>query len=456
MTADDDFGGADFGQPELPIATPKPKREYEELDGLDLPATSAAVIPFPRMRPEPSIVELWQAERERANQKLGKAFRFRSPLDALDDLLRKRELPPMPFPPEWAELAKRCALFPGEVMAISGPSGGGKTSFAIQIARSCVGAMVPVLWLPLELDDPEVNLRICANMMGSHTLRIREEWTREQFTHALTAVTNRWRFVDRVRDPEAQVEVIRTAVQICKRIYRRPPALFIDYIGKMARGAKDPRLGLADRIEEIRALAVEEECYAVLLSQTSRGNNAVLTGKVDLDSAADAIGVSAETGELEHACAVTIALNVFKADDAEKLGAHVLVSKARGTGREGREGFFFHKPGGVWEAIDHLPPTPGEVTAEVKKQNKRKDAPQTDAKATREDLNWRKQAESSSSRKESLLEALRRAGLFGLGGREFRKVKGAGNPKRLKATLEELVRDGNVEKVGNKWRIIPK
>jgi KaiC/GvpD/RAD55 family RecA-like ATPase len=427
----------------------------EELE-LDVPEQTALVIPFPRMRPEPALAEQWLRERDAANQRLSKSYRFRGPLDALEELLRKRTLPPAPFPPEWAELAKRCALFPGELMAISGPSGGGKTSFAIQIARACTGRGVPVLWLPLELDDPEVNLRLVANMAGTHTLRIRESWTREQIAHNLTAVADRWHYVDRVRDPEAQVEVIRAAVQIAKRVYRQPPALFIDYIGKLARGARDPRLGLADRIEEIRAMTVEEECYSFLLSQTSRGNNAVLTGKVDLESAADTIGVSAETGELEHACSVTLALNVFKADDAEVLGAHVLVSKARGTGREGRQGYEFHKPGGVWKELDFLPPTPGEVSAEVKKQNKRKDAPQTDNATERESLNWKKQAESSAARKESILDALRRAGMFGLGGRELRKTKGAGNPKRLKTTLAELVADGSIDKVGNKWRIVPK
>ncbi len=437
MADDDDFGGSDFGG------------DAE----LELEPKSENVIPFPRMRPEPTIVEQWIRERDLANQKHSKAYRFRGPLEALDDLIRQRELPPAPMP--WPELAKRCVLYPGQAMAISGPSGGGKTQFAIQIATWCAGKGVPVLWNPLELDEPELNLRIVANLSHKHTLHVRESWERDQLAHVLTAVSDRWRYVDRERDAASQVMAIRTAVQIAKRIYRRPPAVFIDYVGKLARGMKDPRLGLADAIEWLRALAVEEECYLFLLSQTSRGNNAVLTGKVELESAADAIGVSAETGELEHACAVNVALNVFKADDAESLGAHVLVSKARNTGREGRQGFSFHKAGGVWEELGHLPPTPGEVTAEVKKQ-KKKDQPAPDAKATREDLNWRRQAEAAAARRELVLEAIKRAGMFGIGERELRKLKGAGNPRRLKQTLEELSKGDLVSRSGRKWIAVPR
>lgn len=430
MTTDDDFGG-----PELELETPQEQ--------------TAHVIPFPRMRPEPAIVEQWHAERDRVNQKLGKSYRFRGPLDSLDDLIRQRSMPRCPMP--WPELAKRIPTYPGQMTAITGPSGGGKTQFAIQIGCACVGTGTPVLWLPLELDEPEINLRIVANRSATHTQRVREEWSREQMAHVLTAVSDRWRFVDKVRDPEAQIEAIRNAIQIAKRIYRTPPALFVDYIGKMARGAKDPRLVLADSIETLREITVVEECYTFLLSQTSRGNNAVLTGKVDLESAADAIGVSAETGELEHACANTIGLNVFKADDADELDAHVLVPKARNTGKEGRQGFKFRKPGGVWAELDYLPSTPNEVAAEVRK-NKRKDQPAPDQSSTREDLNWRKQAESSQQRKAALVEALKRAGMFGLGTRELRKVRGSGNPARLKSTLEELVRDNAIERFGQKWR----
>lgn len=434
--------------------------ELDDFGGDDLAAaepTLAEVIPFPRMRPDPNVAETWDREREAYNARAQRSYRLRNPLDALEDLMRKRSLPTMPWPSQWVELAKRCKLYAGELLGVSGPTGGGKTSFAIQVARACTGAGVPVLWCPLELDEVEVNLRIVANLSAAHMMRVREEWSREQIAHALTAVADRWHYVDKFRQLEQQLEAFRAAVHVCKRVYGKAPLLVVDYIGKIARGnTRDPRQALADAIEDIRAMTSAEECYTILLSQTSRGNNAVLTGKVDLDSAADAIGVSAETGELEHACAVNLALNVFKADDAEVLSSHVLVTKARGTGREGREGFEFRKPGGVWSPLDYLPATPGEVATEIKK-TKRKDAPPTEPKDARETLNWKRAAVASSTRKDAVLEALRKAGMVGMGTTELRKVRNAGNPKRLIESLNELERANLIEKTRRGgWRVIPR
>lgn len=446
MMADEEYG-------------PRSSGEVRDESAIDAPHDGGEltnVIPFPHMRADQQVAEHWIRERDLSNKRLETKYRLRGPLDALDDLIRKRSLPQFPMPRAWPELSKRAVTYVGEVLAISGPSGGGKTSFAIQMALAAAGEGVPILWLPLELDDVELNLRIVANLVAAHTLRIRETWSRDQIARTLVSVADIWRFVDRMRDPAHQIQAMREAVAIAKRIYRRPPMLVVDYIGKMGRGARDPRLVLADAIESIREFTVELECYTVILSQTSRGNNAVLTGKVDLDSAADAIGVSAETGELEHAASVALALNVFKADDAQALKAHVLATKCRGSGLEGRQGFEFSKPGGVWRELDYLPATPVEVTAEVAKQKKDKSRIGTPtAQTARSELDEVRGNNASGERKRRVVIALQRTGALGMDDGAIAGIVGAGRGKLLTEGLAELHRAGEIERTHTgRWRMV--
>jgi KaiC/GvpD/RAD55 family RecA-like ATPase len=435
VTAEDDFGGP-------APSTPAPSN----------------VIPFGRMKVAPGPVSAWEREIVASNNKLQTSHKFISPIDALADMERQRHLPTLPYPAAWNDFARRCLLYAGEMIGVSGPTGGGKTQFAIEVGCAAAGDGTPVLWLPLELDPPQVNLRIVANRAGRHTAAIRNTWSMEDQARVLMSVADKWRYVDKVRGVAAQITALRAAIQIAKRIYGRPPLWVMDYVGKLARGStRDARLELADGIEELRQMTIDEECFGMVLSQTSRGNNAVLTGKIDLDSASDAIGTSAETSELEHACSVMVGLNVFKTDDAEELDAHWLITKARGTGQEGRVGSRFIKAGGQWRELEYLPATPGEVSTEVKKAKKDKnriDPP--DAKTTRTDLNFARAAKANAERRDALVHALRHAGMFGAGTTALRKVRGCGNLRKMRESLDELVKAGTVEQMTDaRWRLAP-
>jgi len=61
-------------------------------------------------------------------------------------------MPALPWPSEWPDLSRRARCHPGDSVAIVGPPGGGKTSFAIQVCRSAMGSGIPVLWVALDLD----------------------------------------------------------------------------------------------------------------------------------------------------------------------------------------------------------------------------------------------------------------------------------------------------------------
>lgn len=414
------------------------------------------VIPFPNMRANPGVSELWGRELAATNNRLETRYRFLSPLDALDELMRKRSLPSLPWPSNWNELAKRALLYIGECIGVVGPSGGGKTSFAIQVARAAAGDGIPVLWAPLELDAQQIDLRIVANMAGVHTAKVRDAWERDRIAHQLAAVSDLWRYVDRVREPDKQIAAFREGIRMCKRIYRRSPLLVIDYIGKMASLERDPKLATRAIAEQIRELTLEEECYTMLLAQPSRQNTATLTGKTDIESAADAMGVASDSGEIEHACAVMVALNVFKVDDAVALDAHVLVSKARGSGLEGREGFRFSKPGGVWSELGYLPATPTDVKAEVKRAKKDKSrTSEATPERARADVNAARAGDADAARRRYVREALEKAGMIGMTVAELRKVRGTGRAQRLQQTLQELERAGDVARNGPRWRFVP-
>lgn len=419
----------------------------------------ANVIQFPNLRPSERLADAWAREQERRNGALQRSYRFASPLQAAADLARQRTQPKMPWPAQWPELAKRCVTYTGQCLGIVGPTGGGKTSFGLQIARACTAEEIPVLWSPLELDAPEIDLRIVANMNALHTARIREEWSDAKIANGLAVIEDMWRFVPREREVEPQLEAYRVAIDMCKTVYRKPPILVIDYIGKMARGTRDPRLATADAAESLREMAVAFGCYILILAQPSRSNNATLTGKHDLESATDAIGVAGESAEIEHACANVIGLNVFKVDDADELDAHALVTKARNTGREGREGMRFSKPGGVWHELDRVPPTPNEIAAKLKseKKNKSRVEPVTKEIVHRE-LHNEARDDADAERRRRVLGALTRGGLQGMRVGQLGRVPGCGHGQRLSQTLQELERSGAVERIigAGKWRIVPR
>jgi len=417
---------------------------------------AADIIPFPAMRANRAVSEAWEAEVRARNQKQDTKHRFPSPLGVLDDLMRKRVLPALPWPSAWPDLSRRARCHPGDCVGIIGPQGGGKSSWAIQLARAVMGDGIPCLWCALELDETQVATRIVANMHGVHSIAVREHWTRERIAHSLAAVDDLWRFVDRHPDPDVQLSALRDAIALAKRVYRVPPLIVIDYLGKLASLSRDVRLATIHAAEQLRAIAVAQECYVVMLAQPSRSSSMVLTGRTEIDSATDAIGVAGESGEVESACRVVIGLNVFKIDDAAELDAHVLVTKTN-TGLEGRVGFRFCKAGGVWVELDYLPATPGEIKTQVAKAkaDKHRTTPVPTAGEVRKDLNLTKASDVDTERRRVLLAAIGRHGSSGMDIDPMRKLPLLGRFADLNRTLTDLEGAELIELASpDHWRLV--
>lgn len=427
-------------------------------DFTDEPRTGD-VIPFPRMRPSPQLTERWTKELESHNAKLSPPDVIRSPLDCLDEIIRRRTLPVFQWPAAWPELARRARCYPGDVVVVTGPTGSGKTSWAIQVALSFTANGIPVLWCPLELDPTQITERIVANMHGVHTMAIKEHWPRERIAHSLAAVQDMWRFVGRIVDTDKQLAALERAIDLVYRVYRIKPLVVIDYLGKLAALSRDIRLATIQAAEHVRAMAVDKECFVLMLAQPSRAKNQALTGKVEHETAADTSGSAAESGEAENAASIEINLEVFKADDAEQLDARWNVAKSRHVGREGKVGARFKKPGGVWEELDYVPAHPLEVKAKVEKDKKdqHRTAPPPTPVEARKELNETRKDDANTLRRAKLLEALRRAGTAGLHASEMRNLAGFSRGMELHRSLQELERAHLAERTpGDRWRAISK
>lgn len=420
-------------------------------------APTGGGLPFPRMRPNAKLAAAWSAELAKVNEKTRRSYKFPSPLDVVPALIEQRTMPAMPWPVAWVELSRRARTYPGDCVGVVGSIGGGKTSFAIQCAVAATGSGLPCLWANLELTQTAVTTRIAANMHGVHVSEVRERWPRDRIDHTLTAVTDLWRFVDRYDDIDAQMAAIEDAIALAWKIYRVPPVVFVDHLGELVGGERD-------EVQAVRALARRFEklgertlAYIMLLMQSSVSNQAVLTGRTDIDAASDAMNVATGGKAIASSVANLIGLAVFKADDTKCLDARALIIKARNTGEEGQVGMDFTKAGGVWREKGHLPPTPSKVRADHEKaaKDKHRVGPAPTPAQVRDDINASLAGDAAAMRRAKIYEALVRHGQLGMEFIEIRKILGAGRGALLHQALQELQHAGSAERITpTRWRAI--
>lgn len=413
-------------------------------------------VPFPRMRPSAKLREMWAAALAKSNEAHKTKHRLHSPLDVVPSLIRKRQMPAMRWPAQWQAIARRCVTYVGECVAVTGPIGGGKTSFAAQCGIANAGHGHPVVWSALELDPEQVDLRLVANMHGVHMAAVREDWTEERIAHSLTALDDMWHYVDEYDDPEAQFDAIEQAILLAWEVYRVPPFVVVDHLGELVAEERDDRAALRRWARRFRRLALRTNSFIMLLNQVSKSNQAATTGKTDFESAADAMAIEMSSQAVASACSNSLVLTVFKADDAPELDSHVLVPKARNTGREGREGFLFRKAGGVWIERDYLPATPSQIkaAAESDKKDKHRTAQPRSSTQVRDDLNAAKAGDAAAMRRAKIAEALHRHGMLGIEIHELKKTFGVGRGALFAQALQELERAGSAERIGSRVRMI--
>lgn len=414
------------------------------------------LIPFPRMRANARVRELWGAEVERLNTAKQRRRVLPSPLDVVPSLLAKRSMPAMWWPDQWQDIARRCRTYVGECIGVSGAIAGGKTSFALQLGVANTGHGHPCLWAPLELDPEQVDLRIVANMYSAQMTDVRESWPEDRIRHALVAIDDLWHYIDHCDEPEEQFQAIEDAIEIAWRVYRVPPVVVVDHLGELVAEERDDRAALRRWAHRFRKLALRTNSWIVLLNQVSKANQAVTTGRVDLESASDAMGIEMGSQAIASAVSNNIVLVTFAVDDSSTLDAHAVIPKARNTGRVGKVGMRLQKAGGRWSELDYLPATPSQVRADVEKAAKDRGRvmPAPSPQQARADINSARAGDAAAMRRVKMLDAVVRHGMLGMEVNELRKTHGVGRGAAFHQSLEELVRAGSCERIGTRVRMI--
>lgn len=412
------------------------------------------VIPFPGMRPNQKATDAWAKAVEERNRKHKSRHRLISPVDVVSSMLEVRKLPKMPWPADWPELERRCVTPAGTCVAFVGSIGGGKTQKGAQISRGVMGGGLPVNWANLELSREEVTARVLANMNGEHALHVLDHWSEQRLRHGVASFGDLFHFVDRYDAVDEQLDAIEASIEVALSVYRTPCLTVIDHIGQLITDAKDARLEMLRVGKRFEKMALDTKTWILILAQGTKAGQQALTGKVEIEAAADLIGAAAESQIMQQVCSNVIVSVLYKADDADELEGVDCVAKARWTGKEGQVGTKYIKRGGVWVEQDHLPPTPQKIAAEEaaqKKDKHRTEPPQSRAEI-REALHVEAAGDAAAKRRAKLLAAIRDGGMFGLEEHSMKAIPGVGRGLALQQDLQELARSGAVEsKPGRRW-----
>lgn len=413
------------------------------------------VIPFPGMRANEKLTEAWTREVDAFNKKNNKAHRFISPIDVVNELLKMRGMPTMPWPAVWPELGRRARTYVGECNSFVGSIGGGKTQKAVQLAMAVAGAGLPVLWLNLELGREQLLARQLGNLSGEHAMHVLDDWGEARIRHEVAAFTDMWHFVPRYTNNDQQLEAVRDGIDMVWRVYRLPPLFVIDHMGQHIT-ENDMRAQMTRVGQMYERIALETKSWGMLLAQGTKTGQQLLTGKIELDNAAEAIGAAAEASVMQQVCSNVVVSQLYKEDDAERLSGRDLLAKARWTGREGQIGTTYSKPGGVWGETDYLPPTPAEVKSaeEAEKKDKNRTAPARSAPEIRIEMSSARADTAEATRRAALLRAIRSQGEFGIEEHVLRAMA-ISRGSQLRQALQHLENARLIERAtGGRWRSV--
>lgn len=265
--------------------------------------------------------------------------------DAITELGRVSKLPRTStgFPELDATLGG--GLTPGEMTALVGGTGGGKTALAVQIAAK-MAESAPVVFVSYELPAPQLIARIASQRIPSASWL---DVLRGRVPHEAirTAVPDRILFLE-----SPTIEQLRRTIAYITTDRGKAPVVFVDYLQLFARQLKeaDTRLAVSGASGTFRKLAQDTGVPMLVVSSTSRGNTEQIANARG-NHPANLLGVGKESGDIEYDVAALLVVgHTGETDDTGRNISTLTVAKNR-YGRQTHLDFRFGGAGGLWTEV---------------------------------------------------------------------------------------------------------
>jgi replicative DNA helicase len=245
------------------------------------------------------------------------------------------------------------------VNVLIGPTGGGKTSWALQTS-SLISVNHPVIYGGLELTQSQLAARCLAQ-------RLDIPWTevlsgnfdpvkaREALEHL-----DLW-FI--AAGPNFLGAIERAISEAERRCPGVPILLVIDYVQLLA-GEGDLRAATRSAALGIQRLTETRPVATLVLSQSSRANSKKMR-EGGAEAASEYIGAGLETGSIEHSAALQLVIEMPAENDVEESEGSMQIAKNR-FGAQGAVGFAFAGATGTWRELDERPPSPKATRAQLR------------------------------------------------------------------------------------------
>lgn len=281
---------------------------------------------------------------------------------AAGTVMRSEHLAAAPWAP-WTNLASIAAIGPESVAVLVGPTGRGKTAFALQMALAVAAAGHRVLYASAELPADELVARsiACRASGGIPWRAILTAYGDPKVQDAAATLAAMpegrnlylWTPTGRTRNVDALQLVAR---QLQARF------IVVDYLQRFLDDADDKRLAVMRASGQLRDLSRKGPGWpgAAVLAVSSIGRGAyasfATTGQLRALQAEDLIGSGKEAGELEYDATLVLAYTTDAPTPGQaERAAIVRVVKQRAGQSEGEAAFTFQAAAGRFTPRE-LPP----------------------------------------------------------------------------------------------------
>ena len=167
---------------------------------------------------------------------------------------------------------------PGEIAFVIAPSNKGKSMILVNLAAACVRLAKKVIYFTFEMKEPEVAIRIAANLTGVDMSKVRSnDMEYQQRFHSLKSIldTRNCRVVY-IKPSEATANAIRSTLMTIETVEGwKPDQIIVDYLDEMCppstgKREDDSYNAYGKLTSDLLSVAVDYECPLWTASQVNR------------------------------------------------------------------------------------------------------------------------------------------------------------------------------------------